>query len=582
MRLIVLDFESRYDDGYSLKKMTTHEYIRDSRWKCLGCGFQIDGGDPFYLTDPEPMFRKLDAFGWDGVALIAHNALFDGSVLWERYNRKPGYWFDTNLLARWAIAMGYLPPDTTTSLFALAPLVGMSKGDTWAAVKTGGQALEDYGLDDVKITWALFRKFMAMRPPKEELDYMDMHIRCGTEPKIDLDVGLLQQAATITPQEIALGKILRKDANMEKLLWAFGVEPEYKTTPKGNRKLALAKTDAFMQGLLEHPDERVQELAEARKNAGSSITRTRSATLLRVGAPLPCPYLYYGGHVGRGAGVDGYNMQNLPKKGPIREGVKAPEGYVFVVGDSKQVEARGVAFQAGARELIETFKDSDPYRTFGGRYVYHKAPEDLTEDERFVSKSGLLGLGFGQAGKGLQASMQRQGQIVPEVICRLAVVGYRVGYPEVPRWWKRVEREVLDKGFVDLLDGRRIIYHNLRREPWSEEDPRMTTVFDRAVIFSKGPRGKMQRCRFWHGLVAENVTQGNARSLVFWQANNMRRDGIPIVGLSHDEIISIVPEEDAQEVEGTMLYWLRQTPDWARGWPVDGDVNVGKTYKEAK
>lgn len=110
--LIIFDFESYYDKEYSLSKMPTHAYVRDDRWKCLGCGFQFGlDGEPFYTEDPEPVFRKIDAYGWDKVILVAHNASFDGTVLTERFGgRKPGKWLDTSLIVRWAIAQGHLPP----------------------------------------------------------------------------------------------------------------------------------------------------------------------------------------------------------------------------------------------------------------------------------------------------------------------------------------------------------------------------------------------------------------------------------------------------------------------------------------
>ncbi|KKL26424.1 hypothetical protein LCGC14_2395470, partial [marine sediment metagenome] len=39
--LIMLDFESYFDDEYTLKDSSTIEYVTDSRWELLGCGFQI-------------------------------------------------------------------------------------------------------------------------------------------------------------------------------------------------------------------------------------------------------------------------------------------------------------------------------------------------------------------------------------------------------------------------------------------------------------------------------------------------------------------------------------------------------------
>ena len=42
MSLITLDFETYYDKDFSLRKMTTEEYIRDKRFQTIGVGIKID------------------------------------------------------------------------------------------------------------------------------------------------------------------------------------------------------------------------------------------------------------------------------------------------------------------------------------------------------------------------------------------------------------------------------------------------------------------------------------------------------------------------------------------------------------
>lgn len=604
MIIVGLDFESWYSSEYSLSTMPTHAYIRDDRWRCLGCGFQFGDEAPFYVEDPAPVLRKIDAYGWERVTLVAHNASFDGSVLWERFGkRRPGMWLDTSLIARWMIAMGKLPPEQGAGLPALAPLVGMRKGNTWDAVHGGGQGLADYGTEDVRIMMALLRLFMKHEPPADELMYMDMHIRMQTEPQLITDPDLLAEAALITPQQERLGQILRKDANMVRLLEAHGIDVEYKTTPKGKRKPALAKTDRFMQELLAHPDPDVAELASLRKDAGSNLTRTRALTLQRVGNPLPFPVLYYGAHTGRGSGAGssdegrsagGYNMQNMPAGGILRRAISAPNGGKLVVGDSGQIEARTVGWRAGDERLLEVFRqsDADPnpardaYRRFGGQYMYHLKPEDLTNEQRQISKAGLLGLGFGQGWRGLiNSARSKAGLIIPEDDARRAVKAYREGFKRVPQWWRRLMRWAREDGYIELPDGRRITYPDLREEDVEDAEGNVSRefVFDRPVIFSKGPRGKRQTVKVWHGLVCENDTQATARSVVFWQALQMRKDGVPVLGMSHDEVIShAASEAEATDVAECMNYWFRQVPPWAEGLPTRGGVNIGDNYAECK
>lgn len=580
MQIVGIDMETWYTDSYSLSRIPTCQYVRDERFRCLGCGFQ-DGlnGHPWYEEDPRETFERLP---WGQVAAVAHNAQFDGCVLWERFGRKaPALWLDTQLMARYFIAQGRLPPEQGVSLAKLAPLVGMQKGDTRAAVDAGGSQLAEYGTEDVRIMMALLRRFLGWGVPREELAYMDLHIRMATEPVIDIDRDLLTEAATVTPERERLHKLLRKDANMVALLRRHGVEVETKVTPKGQRKPALAKTDAFMQRLLERDDE-VAELASLRLGANSSITRTRAQRMLDVGAPLPVPLLYYGAHTGRASGADRMNPQNLPSRGPLRKAIQAPPGHSFVVVDSRQVEARTVGWLAGDENLLATFRTSDPYRTFGGRFMYHCAPEALTDDQRKIAKAGVLGLGFGQGATGFRRGAQmKSGLDVPEATAELAVQAYRRGFWRVPAWWKAHFAQAQQTGEAVLPSGRKLTYPDMERGV--DDEGRRALYFHRHLIFSKGPRGKRQRVKLWHGTTAENSVQASARDVVFWQVWQAAQEKIgQLVWMTHDEAVFCVADDAAEEARERLLWWFSQTPEWAEGLPVEGEAAVAKRYGDAK
>ena len=44
MNIITLDFETYFDQEYSLSKMTTEAYVRDSRFEPHGVGLAYNGG----------------------------------------------------------------------------------------------------------------------------------------------------------------------------------------------------------------------------------------------------------------------------------------------------------------------------------------------------------------------------------------------------------------------------------------------------------------------------------------------------------------------------------------------------------
>ena len=599
MRLVI-DFESYYDTEYSLGKMPTHQYIRDPRWKCLGCGLKIDDEPPFYLAGVGELEYFFGTLNWSLVTAVAHNAQFDGSVLWEHFGKRaPRTWIDTMLLARWAISQGHLSPDMTTSLWALAPLVGMQKGDTAAAVAAGGQQLADYGVDDVIIEDKLLRVLMGFKPPRDELMYMDQHVRMATEPVLDIDVPMLEEVAKSDPREEAFKKILRKDANFKVLLEKNGIVPEYKTTPTGRTKMALAKTDVFMQSLTKHPNIKVRRLAEMRLGSASNLVRTRAQRFLNVGAPLPVPLLYYAAGPGRSGGQDSSNMQNLPRKGPLRHAVKAPEGHKLIVGDSRQVEARTVGWRAGDKKLLTAFGTTDPYRTFAGHFMYGKAPEDVTADERFMGKAGMLGLGFAQSAYGFQEGIRaKDDKHVPIETCKLGHKAYREGFDQVPKWWKAVFQNAIRDGELTLPSGRKLIYPDLTSEvkpftfmdaetdTWVTKDMRQYE-YTRPKIFS-GRGSQRKTVNFWKGLATENDTQATARDIVFWQLRHCADEGRStgkwkMVWMTHDEGVFVAKEgEDTTLCAERLAYWLTQNPSWAHGLPLEGEVKIGQAYGDCK
>lgn len=583
--IIGIDFETYYDADYSLTKMPTHQYVRDPRFRCLGCGFQF-GVDarPLYVSDIGKVRAILDRIPWDRVSVVCHNAQFDGTILWERFGRKaPARWLDTQLMARWAIAQGHLDPNQGVSLAKLAPLVEMEKGDTRAAVDAGGDALAQYGTNDVRIMMALLGYFQSLDIPEEELVYMDMHVRMATQPVLDLDTALLAQAATQTEEQRRLHELLRKDANFKRVLEARGVEVEYKTTPKGRSKPAFAKADAFMRDLLNHEDPEIAELAELRLSAQSNIVRTRARRMLDVGDPLPVPLLYYAAHTGRSGGRDKLNPQNLPTKGPLRQAVMAPEGHSLVVGDSRQVEARVLGWRAGDENLLDTFKSTSPYRTFAGLYMYNCPPEDVTPEQYKVGKAGVLGLGFGQGVNGFINHCARSGVTVDAATAERAVQAYRQAFSRVPLWWREVERRIQEEGEIRLPSGRKLTYPGLH---WGTDDEgRRQAYFDRHMIFSKARKGQRQRVKVWHGLLVENDTQAVARDVVFWQARRFAESGVgtwQVVWMTHDEVVAVVPDEAAEDCAECLLHSLRQVPPWAKGLPTDGEVHIVKRYGEVK
>jgi len=563
---LVLDFESYHDSDYSLKKMPTLQYIRDGRFECLGCAIRLGGQDAVWISDAGVLHDTLDALPWDRIMLVAHNAQFDAAVLVDQFGHRPARYACTMFMLRYLVAQGHLDPEQTTSLDAAAPLVGMAKGDLDTALEAG--TLDAYATLDADICGALFEKYWHVLPQVER-DYIHIHVLAAADPVFDIDRDRLQELADADRAMEALFPIVRKDDKFAAALDALGVNPEWKTTPKGTYKLATSKKDAFMQRLHDHPDPRVRKLAEVRAKASSTIERTRSQRFLDVGAPLPAPLLYYGAHTARSSGLDRLNVQNLKRDGDLRRCIKAPKGHSLVIIDSSQIEVRVNAWLSGQEDLLEEFRQGvDPYKSFAS-YLYGVDIEDVAPDQRQVAKAAVLALGFGQGSNGFEMYCAAFGVDMSPALAARTVSMYRRRYDRIRANWKAVERELRDTGCTPLPNGEQITYPSLRIGDDGLE-------FQRHAIFRKAKSEGFTN--LWHGKIIENKVQRVARDVVFEQTLRLWRAGWRIVLMVHDETVLCVPDGRVDEAKAACEAAFSWVPEWIPGLPVAGEVKVSKEY----
>lgn len=580
---LVLDFETYYDKAYSLRKMPTAQYVRDERFRCLGAAVRLPGQDAGWLQ-PDELEAFLGAVPWDRTMLIAHNAQFDGLVLVERFGHRPAAYACTMFMTRYLIAQGVLDPNLGMGLKDVAPVVGLEKGDLDASLADG--TLDAYATIDAEIAGRLFDRYWHTLP-EDERDYIDLHVRMATEAVFDIDRPKLEVIAGQDKAMESLFPVLRKDDAFAGALRLLGVEPEYKVTPKGTRKLATAKKDRFMVRLLSHPNDEVRELAEVRQRASSTIKRTRAQRFLDVGAPLPAPLMYYGAHTGRASGLDSLNVQNLPRKGGMRECIVAPAGHVFVIIDLSQIEVRVNAWLAGETLLLDEFRRGvDPYLSFAS-YLYatpldqmlaaYKAEGDAggpVHDQRQVAKAAVLALGFGQGVNGFIGYCEAFGVPMTQELAERTVAAYRSRYACIVASWRETFAEAKGTGRQVLPSGRLLTYPETRvvqrKEGTGTEEQWL-----RPRIFSKSAGRDWSR--FWHGVTVENKVQAVARDLVFWQIRNLARRWRVALSV-HDEAVLVVPEDQGEAARVEAEEAFASVPAWAAGLPARGEARISKVY----
>lgn len=648
-----LDFETYYDGEYSLRKLTTEGYVRDPRFEVLGVGVAWGDLPPVWLEAWE--FRAwAQRVDWSRVAVNAHHTQFDGFILSHHYGIRPRFLYCTMSLAR-AIHGG-----GKASIEFLGPHYGLGeKGDALEGVKgkrrrdltqTHWQKLGDYCRQDVVINRGALAA-MVVGFPVKELWLIDTTIRQFTEPVFQADVGVLQEAlvAEVAKKDRLLERVGGGDfkeivGSSEKfaaLLRQLGEEPPTKVGKKGEI-YAFAKDDPGMQELLEHHREDVRFLAEARLAVKSTITETRTERIIGVASRGAVPFYlkYCGAHTHRWSGGDKMNPQNFNRGGALRDAILAPDGHVLVVADSGQIEARVLAWVAGSKSLLDTFRRNDStggdfYSDVGSQFFLKKISKKETPVERQLSKNMVLGLGFGMGwakfalellkgmlgsdpvqftgaelrkfGVNLAAFVARPfgkstcGEHVRTLISRLpyedllvhtAVADhfvrlYRQRNPEIVRLWRTMTSVIERMASGTDEPTTRVGCLTIRREAIVKPNglvlhyPGLHKRKSGEYVYRGGNSGR-EFVKIYGGLLTENVVQSLARDIVAEQALRVRASGRRLGTTTHDELVAVVPKADGERALEFTLSTMRVPPAWCADLPLNASGGFGTSYGAVK
>ena len=605
MNILTIDFETYYDSTFSLKKITTEEYIRNDAFEVIGVAVQVNDGAPVWFSGPRlETYQFLRQYDWENSLALAHNAPFDGAILNWVFGIRPKGWLDT-------LSMGRALHGTEVggSLAVLAQYYGIGeKGDE--VVNAIGKRREDfdaeslarygeYCMNDVDLTFELFQHMSADFPPTE-LRLIDLTVRMFTEPVLQLDTTMLNMHLTSvkSKKEALLAaaasdkEVLMSNQKFADLLRLYGVRPPTKISPTtGKETYAFSKTDEGFRALLEHEDPAVQALAAARLGTKSTLEESRTERFLGIAnrGPLPVPLRYYAAHTGRWGGDDKLNLQNLPRGSALKYAILAPDDYLMIDSDSSQIEARTLAWLAGQNDLVEAFDRGEDVYCIMATAIYGRTITKKDAAERFVGKTTILGAGYGMGAAKFQAQLANFKVDVSLEEAKHIIDTYRRTYPKIPELWKNANTmlgaiigdqytELGRDGIlkvegckgIRLPNGLYLRYPNLR---WMtrEEDGKPEFVYDTK-------RGKATiPNRIYGGKVVENVCQALAR-IVIGDQMLMVAKKYRVVMTVHDAVACVVPKNEATTAQEYVEMCMRVRPSWAPELPLNCESGYGKSY----
>jgi len=322
----------------------------------------------------------------------------------------------------------------------------------------------------------------------------------------------------------------------------------------------------------------------------------------------------------------------------IRPSIAAKNGRTMVWGDWSAIEARVLPWLAatrGAEGVLDIFRASDADKSVPDIYMHEAANVlGMNVDEMWAEyrqknpraknwrqqgKVPVLSLGFGGGVGALQHMAVNYGISITEDEARVVVDKWRennrwarafwdalwkallvaMEHPDVPQEVGRVVY-LFDPGYMGgtvfcfLPDGRPITYPGVKWMKRERED-REGNVTERVELtYMRG----YERVSLWYGVLAENVTQATAASLLrdclcrLSPAQSLKgaREQVftspfaqvhaEVIGHTHDEIIVETEDndDDVNAVRAILHAEMGRNPDWATGLPLVAEVSDNWYY----
>lgn len=609
MNNFYIDFESYFDKNYTLKKLRTIEYVRDSRFMCHGaaviCEELFGDTEPRWLTRPalEITLDRLQQRQNQGeqVRVIAHKTYFDGLILTQQFRFFADEYHCTLSMARALLPNGH---EYDNDLDNVAKLLGFKgkrnqraladiKGETCLTQEQWNN-LGVYGKGDVEDCYHIHRKLLPAMPP-EEVEMMHIVLRCGIEPVLQLDKPLLEEAFKELEQErealIAASGYTAKQLGSNKqfaaILESLDI-PVPKKISKTTGKLteAFGKTDLGFKALIaDYPQ--YNHLFKARIAVKGNNAIKRAEAMINIAGPLgietfPMPLKYSGAHTHRLSGDDRLNVQNLNRGSKLRLAILAALGYDIAVADLSGIELRVNHYlgdEHGTLELIRL--GGDVYSDTASKHFGY--PVNKKMEERQFGKMQELALGFGMGPPTFKYNAAVGFMGCPETFLTdaqayQAVHGWRHNKPGIVSFWKFLEsmlpqmtRKECDVPFkcirfvheaVILPGGLMLSYPNLRctEDGW---------VYGYKVTK-----------KIYGGLFCENIVQAVARMIIAEQMVAIEKiPGVRTVSMTHDEDIVLIPK-GRNDIYNQMIIIMSQSPEWAPDLPLDAEGGYAHNYSK--
>lgn len=375
-------------------------------------------------------------------------------------------------------------------------------------------------------------------------------------------------------------------------------------------------------------DKKVRRALELRQE-GSQTSVAKYAKMMEIqrDGKIRNTLVYHGASTGRWASRGGLNLQNIARptlnddeieravdsifgngigtmqelSSCVRSAIKADDNKIFVDVDFSSIENRVGVWLAEQKDKVELFrKGLDEYKVFASESLYHVPYDEVTKDQRQISKSAVLGAMFGQGAKGLVKYAEGMGVKITEVQAKNAVDNYRSSYAKVKELWYQCEEAAIEAVnnpncpfkagskivlkctknalWMQLPSGRLICWQRPQLEllmtPWGSTKEGITVHSQNTYTRGWG------RNQLIGSSIFQSAVQGTARDFLANSMLNLENTEYELVNSIHDEVLLLVEEQNSETAMEDVVRIMTTLPSWAPDFPLAAEGWYGKRYRK--
>jgi DNA polymerase-1 len=328
--------------------------------------------------------------------------------------------------------------------------------------------------------------------------------------------------------------------------------------PKGKRTKTGYSTDASVLEDLRPAHPMIDKLLEWRIYTKLRSTYVEALpTLMAADGRLHTTFHQAVASTGRLSSSDP-NLQNIPIRTELgrkirRAFVAGEPDLVLLAADYSQIELRILAHVSGDEHLKDAFaRQADIHRETAAR-VLHKAPEDITKDERSMAKMVNFGLAYGMSDFGLASRAN-----IPRKEAQEFINSYFAAYSGISYYMMAIKEQAKAQGFVETLLGRKRQIPELRAS-----NPALRGAGERMAINMpiQGTAADIQKIAMIR--VSERLAAEGSRARLLLSV--------------HDELLFEVPRAEVEPLAAI----VRETMEGALplSVPLIVDVKVGDDWE---